>query len=69
MYQEANAAIDAALELDREYSGAVFLRAEVFRRTGAIAEADKWYRRFIDGTPRREPGQRMGARQFCGIPQ
>lgn len=51
MYDQANAAIDAALALQPDLSGALFLRADIFRRTGNYAAADAWYRRFIDSTP------------------
>lgn len=53
MYNSADSSIDAALALDPSHSGAMFLRAEIFRRTGALAEADKWYRQFIYATPAR----------------
>ena len=51
MYDKANTSIDTALAMDPNLSGALFLRAEVFRRQGAIADADVWYRKFIDSTP------------------
>jgi hypothetical protein len=50
LYTQANSSIDAALLIDPTLSGAIFLRAEVFRRTGAVGEADTWYRKFIDST-------------------
>jgi len=53
MYDEANSAIDAGLGLKPNLSGALFLRAEVFRRTANLADADAWYRKFIDSTPSR----------------
>jgi hypothetical protein len=53
MYGQANSSIDAALLIDPTLSGAIFLRAEVFRRIGAVGEADTWYRKFIDSTPSR----------------
>ncbi len=51
MYDAANASIDAALAVYPNLSGALFLRADIFRRTGAIADADTWYRKFIASTP------------------
>lgn len=51
LYGQANSAIDAALSIDPSLSGALFLRAEVFRRTGALLDAETWYRRFIASTP------------------
>lgn len=51
MYKPANASIDAALAIDPNLSGALFLRADLFRRTGAIADADTWFRKFIASTP------------------
>jgi tetratricopeptide (TPR) repeat protein len=50
MYDRASASIDAALAMDPNLSGALFLRAEVFRRNRAIADADIWYQKFIDST-------------------
>jgi tetratricopeptide (TPR) repeat protein len=50
MYDRAGASIDAALAIDPNLSGAIFLRAEVFRRNRAIADADIWYQKFIDST-------------------
>lgn len=50
MYDKANSSIDAALAMDPNLSGALFLRAEIFRRHRAIADADIWYRKFIDST-------------------
>lgn len=50
MYAPANSSIDAALAIDPALSGAMFLRAEIFRRTGSIANAETWYQRFIDST-------------------
>lgn len=50
MYDRARTSIDAALALDPNLSGALFLRAEVLRRQGAIADAEAWYRKFIDST-------------------
>jgi len=50
MYDKAKSSIDAALAMDPSLSGAIFLRAEVFRRSGAITDADLWYRKFIDST-------------------
>ena len=50
MYDKAKLSIDAALAMEPSLSGALFLRAEVFRRLGAIADADLWYRNFIDST-------------------
>lgn len=51
MYEKANSSIDTALSLDQNLSGALFLRGEVFRRTGAPKEAETWYLRFIKSTP------------------
>ena len=51
MYGPATTSINAALSLDPTLSGAMFLRAEVFRRTGALNDADIWYRKFIEATP------------------
>lgn len=50
MYDSAGASIDAALAMDPKLSGALFLRAEVFRRNKAITDADIWYQKFIDST-------------------
>ena len=53
MYDQAVTSIGAALALDPNLSGAIFLRAEVLRRQGAIDDADIWYRKFIDSTTSR----------------
>ena len=42
MYDQANAAIDAVLALQPDLSGALFLRADIFRRNGNYAAADAW---------------------------
>jgi tetratricopeptide (TPR) repeat protein len=52
-YGQAEGAIDAALKLDPNLSGAMFLRAEIFRRIGNVTQGDVWYRRFIDSTSSR----------------
>jgi tetratricopeptide (TPR) repeat protein len=49
-YGEAYRSVDAALKLDPSLSGAMFMRAEIFRRTGMVAEAETWYGKFIDAT-------------------
>lgn len=51
MYQEASAATAAALAIDPKLAGALFLQADILRRTGDLAGAEKGYRRFIDATP------------------
>ena len=53
MYGPANVSIDAALAIDPGLAGAIFLRAEIFRRTGHVEAAEQWYRRFIGATPSR----------------
>jgi tetratricopeptide (TPR) repeat protein len=50
-YDDARKAIDKALELDAAQAGAMFLRAEMYRRTGKVADAETWYLRFIEATP------------------
>lgn len=52
-YNQAQTAIDAALELDPNLSGAIFMRAEIFRRTVNLAQGDAWYRKFINSTSSR----------------
>ena len=52
-YDEANKANDTALALDPNLVGAMFIRAEIFRRTGRVLEAETWYLKFIDSTPSR----------------
>ena len=49
-YVEAYRSVDAALKLDPNLNGAMFMRAEIFRRTGMVAEAETWYLKFIDAT-------------------
>lgn len=49
-YVEAYRSVDAALKLDPNLNGAMFMRAEIFRRTGMVAEAETWYQKFIDAT-------------------
>lgn len=51
MYGQANSSIDTALSLDQNLSGALFLRGEIFRRTGTPKEAENWYLKFIQATP------------------
>jgi tetratricopeptide (TPR) repeat protein len=51
MYAPAAAAIDKALSIDPSLSGAMFLRAEIYRRTLDVAEAEIWYHKFIDAAP------------------
>jgi tetratricopeptide (TPR) repeat protein len=50
-YEQANKAIDTALTLDPNQSGAMFLRAEIYRRTLRASEAETWYLKFIELTP------------------
>ena len=50
MLDEARAEVDAALKLDPKFSGAIFLRAEVYRRSGNLEMGDAWYRKFIAST-------------------
>jgi|CXWL01.1.fsa_nt_gi tetratricopeptide (TPR) repeat protein len=50
-YEEAEQSIGAALGLDPRLTGAMFLRAEIFRRTGKLADGDDWYRKFIEAVP------------------
>jgi hypothetical protein len=50
LYAPAARSIEAALKLDPAESGAIFLRAEIFRRTGSLAEGEAWYRKFIAST-------------------
>lgn len=49
-YPEAQAAIDSALTTNPNLSGALFLRADVFRRTNAYDLAETWFLRFIEST-------------------
>jgi tetratricopeptide (TPR) repeat protein len=51
MYEPANVSIDKALSLQPNFTGAIFLRAEIFRRTGVLSDAEAWYIRFIESTP------------------
>ena len=51
MYEAATASIDAALALDPKLAGAMFLRAEFFRRSGILPSAQEWYQNFIEATP------------------
>jgi len=55
-YVEAYRSVDAALKLDPNLNGAMFMQAEIFRRTGMVSEAETWYLKFIDATsdPRRK---------------
>jgi tetratricopeptide (TPR) repeat protein len=50
-WAEAEQAVDAALRIDPNLSGAVFMRADMYRRANRVDEAETWYRKFIDGTP------------------
>jgi tetratricopeptide (TPR) repeat protein len=47
MYVPAETSIERALAIDPAHSGALFLRAEIFRRTGNLVDGDAWYRKFI----------------------
>ncbi|MFY9317027.1 MAG: tetratricopeptide repeat protein [Burkholderiales bacterium] len=58
-YDQANKSVDAALELDPTLNGAMFIRAEIFRRTMQLPEAEAWYLKFIAATPDR-PRQSNG---------
>jgi tetratricopeptide (TPR) repeat protein len=49
-FEDARAATDEALKLDPKLAGAIFLRAEIFRRTMQPAEAETWYLMFIERT-------------------
>lgn len=49
-YKEARASVLAALNLDPNLNGAMFMRAEIFRRTEMLASAEEWYLKFIDAT-------------------
>ena len=58
-YEQANQAIDTALKLDSNLNGAMFLRADIFRRRGSLADAETWYLKFIAATadkPRQSNG-------------
>jgi tetratricopeptide (TPR) repeat protein len=52
-YADANKAIGSALEIDPNLVGAMFVRAEVMRRTGQESEAETWYLKFIQATTSR----------------
>jgi predicted Zn-dependent protease len=47
-FDEANKDIDAALSAAPKLSSAIFLRADFYRRTGDVANAETWYLKFID---------------------
>jgi tetratricopeptide (TPR) repeat protein len=47
MYREAAVSIDRALKLAPGLAGALFLRADTYRKTGVLNEADVWYQKFI----------------------
>lgn len=51
MLSEANAEVDAALSLSPQLDGAMFVRAEIYRKSGDSVNGEEWYRRFIDATP------------------
>jgi tetratricopeptide (TPR) repeat protein len=50
-FDQANAAVDAALKLDPGLNGAMFIRADIFRRTDRLVDAEAWYLKFIAATP------------------
>ncbi|MEY4749601.1 MAG: hypothetical protein RIQ60_1815 [Pseudomonadota bacterium] len=50
-YRQARASIDAALAIDQNLSGALFLRGEIHRRIGTPIDAETWYLKFIESTP------------------
>lgn len=49
-YDEASKTIDAALKIDPELTGAIFLRAEILRRTNRVSESESSYLKFIELT-------------------
>jgi tetratricopeptide (TPR) repeat protein len=48
---EAGINVDAALAKDPQLSGAQFMKADLYRRTNRVSEAETWYRKFIEGVP------------------
>lgn len=47
-YDAADLEITKALEIDGRLSGAMFIRAELLRRTNRAEDAEVWYGKFID---------------------
>lgn len=52
-YDDANREIDNAFAIDADLVGAMFLRAEIMRRTSRDKEAEGWYLKFIEATTSR----------------
>lgn len=52
-FDDADGEIDSAFAIDRDLVGAMFLRAEIMRRTGRETESERWYLKFIQATPSR----------------
>jgi tetratricopeptide (TPR) repeat protein len=50
LYPQAESFVTAALVIDPTLSGAMFVRAEGFRRQRFLAEAELWYKKFIAST-------------------
>lgn len=47
MYPQAESSVADALAIDPTLGGAMFIRAEIFRRQGSLVEAELWYNKFI----------------------
>jgi tetratricopeptide (TPR) repeat protein len=58
-YKDAETHIARALELDPGLAGAMFLRAEIYRRTNQVDSAESWYLKFVQAT-------RSGSRKSNG---
>jgi len=60
----AGEAVDAALKIDPNLSGAVFMKADVYRRMNRVAEGETWYRKFIEITP--SPARKSNGYSWMG---
>jgi tetratricopeptide (TPR) repeat protein len=61
---QGSQAIDTALEIDPNLSGAHFIKADLYRRTGRVEEAEVWYRKFIEGIS--SPQRKSNAYSWMG---
>lgn len=63
-YAAAERELAAAEAIDPDFVGTIFMHAEIHRRRGELADAERWYRRFIDA--RVHPVRRANAWSWMG---
>lgn len=51
LFREANTEVDTALSLDSGLAGAMFVKADIYRKLGDLQNGEIWYGKFISATP------------------